>query len=255
MYWHAIAVLPGDRRKSIVNKSDDEMLAHVVIPFVSTGTVRAKWGSKTQSYQVLELRIYGTEKPWVKQTAIPLELFTAKKKNQFAKFEKRAKHSLGVGAHRVFVIMPIQGEKFGTQDQQRIYKEYDDRFEAIKLTLAPLGCISIRIDKEHPIQDLVARIKTEIDKAQFIVADLTDERPACYFEAGYAEALGRPTIYVASKESVIHPGTPTKIYFDIHKNVHFFTNHAQLAENLLAAYQKNKEVLLHPAPPPVPVIG
>ena len=33
--------------------------------------------------------------------------------------------------------------------------------------------------------------------------------------------------YVASKESVIKPGTATKIHFDIHMNVHFFTNHKE----------------------------
>jgi hypothetical protein len=243
MYYHAVAILPGDRRKVIVNKSDDQILAEVVIPFVSTGAVRAKWGAKTQSYQVLELRIYQTEKAWVKQSGVSLDDFIGKKKNQFAKFEQRAKQNLGIGAHRVFVIMPIQGEKFGTQDQQRIYKEYDERFEAIERVLSGHDCVSIRIDKEHPLDDLVARIKGEIDKAKFIVADLTDERPSCYFEAGYADALDKPTIYVASKESVVHPGTPTKIHFDVHMNVNFFVNHAELREKLGAAVAKNSDRL------------
>jgi hypothetical protein len=243
MYYHAIAVLPGDRRKSIVNKSYDEMLAQFVVPFVSTGAVRAKWGAKTQSYQVLELRVYQTEKAWDKKTGIPLEAFLGKKKNQFPKFEQRAKQDLGIGAHRVFVIMPIQGEKFGTQDEQRIFKEYDERFEVIENALSAHDCLSIRIDKEHPIEDLVARIKAEIKRAEFIVADLTDERPSCYYEAGYAEALNKPVIYIASKESVIHPGNPTKIHFDVHMSVNFFVNHTELSEKLNAAVEKNKDRL------------
>ena len=243
MYFHAIAILPGDRRKSIVNKTDDEMLAQVVVPFVSTGAVRAKWGAKTQSYQVLELRVYQTDKPWDKRTGIGLETFLVKKKNQFSKFEERAKKNLGIGAHRVFVIMPIQGERFGTQDEQRIYREYDERFEAIEDALSTHECLCIRIDKEHPIEDLVGRIKSEIARAQFIVVDLTDERPSCYFEAGYAEALEKPVIYLASKESVIHPGTATKIHFDVQMSVNWFVNHDELRDKLKASVEKNRERL------------
>jgi len=46
MYYHAIAILPGDRRKSLVNRSYDEMLAKVVSrisimgPFVHSGVQR-----------------------------------------------------------------------------------------------------------------------------------------------------------------------------------------------------------------------
>jgi hypothetical protein len=58
--------------------------------------------------------------------------------------------------------------------------------------ISGFSCVAIRIDKEHPLEDLVGRIKEEIRNALYIVADLTDERPSCYFEAGFAEALGRP---------------------------------------------------------------
>lgn len=242
MLFHAIAVLPGDRRKSIVNKTDDQILAEVVIPFVSTGVVSARWGKKVQSYQVLELRIYQTEKAWHKKSGVTLDGFIGKKKNLFPKFEQKARQALGSTKNRVFVIMPIQGEKFGSQDEQRVYREYDERFQAIESALAG-ECVSIRIDKEHPLDDLVARIKNEIGRARFVVADLTDERPSCYFEAGYAEALRKPVIYIASKESVLRPGTETKIHFDVHMSVNLFVNHSQLREKLLEAVAKNRTVL------------
>jgi hypothetical protein len=77
-----------------------------------------------------------------------------------------------------------------------------------------------------------------------VVADLTDERPSCYYEAGYAEALRKPILFVASKESVINPRTSTKIHFDIHRNVNFFVNNDQLTHKLRAAIDKNKTELL-----------
>jgi hypothetical protein len=243
MFCHAIAILPGDRRKSIINKSEDQMLTEVVIPFVSTSTIRAKWGAKTQSYQVLELRIYQTENSWNKGAGAKLETFLEKKKNLFLKFEAKAKRSLGQTGYRVFVIMPIQGEKFGRQDEQRIFREYEERFKVIEKVVGGKDCVAIRIDKEHPIEDLVVRIKIEIKRANFVIADLTDERPSCYYEAGYTEALKRPIIYISSKESVIKPGQQTKIHFDVHMSVNYFVNHIELQEKLLAAIEKNKDRL------------
>ncbi|MGE5283184.1 MAG: hypothetical protein ACM3N0_12865 [Chloroflexota bacterium] len=142
------------------------------------------------------------------------------------------------------MVMPIQGDRYGSQSEQSIHQEYDTRFERIEDTLQEFGCVSIRIDKESPLGGLVERIKDEIRRARFVVADLTDERPSCYFEAGYAEALGKPVIYIASRESIMHPGQSTQIHFDIHQNVKFFSNHDQLAEELRTAVERNEETLL-----------
>lgn len=249
LYYHAIAILSGDRRKTIENRSDEQMLSQVVLPFVANnGIITAKWGKSTQSYQVLELRIYRTEKTWYRPTG-PLDEFTKGRKNLFPAYESRAKKLLGKGSSRVFIIMPIQGGKYGDQDEQRIYKEYDERFEVIEKVVAQFNCVAIRIDKEHPIDDLVVRIKQEIKNARFVIADLTDERPSCYFEAGYVEALPRPVIYIASKQSVIRPGTPTKIHFDVHMSVHTFVNHKELRDKLRDAIQKNRGSLFRPAEP------
>ena len=218
------------------------MLSEVVLPFVSKGTIAMKWGSSTQTYQVLELRVYETTTAWDKRKG-PLTDETRGKRNQYPRFEARAQKLLGKNAPRVFVVMPIQGEKHGTQEDQRVFREYDERFVAIESVVAKAGGVAIRIDKEHPLEDLVGRIKKEIRDSAFVIADLTDERPSCYFEAGFAEALPRPVIYVASKQSVLKPGTPTKVHFDIHMNVHFFTNHKELRSKLSDAIEKNKSHL------------
>ncbi len=125
-----IATLPGDRRKTISNKSEEQVLVDYVVPYVSRGTISAKWGKKTNSYQVVQLRIFGTKQAWDKKSGQKLEDFIGKKRNQYNKFEKKAQKSLGIGSWRCFIVMPIQGEKFGSQEDQRIYREYDERFEA-----------------------------------------------------------------------------------------------------------------------------
>lgn len=213
-----------------------------IVPFQEASTITTKWGTKTKRRQVLELRVYQTQTRFDKKQGVPFDEFIKNKKNVYATLAERAKSQRGPTT-RVFVVMPIQGERYGDQDQQRILKEYDERFDAIEEVLGDLGCYAIRIDKEAPLEGMVDRIKEEIRRAHFIVADLTDERPSCYFEVGFAEALGVPVIYLASKQSVVAPGTQTHIHFDVHKNVNFFTNHEELKEKTRRAFEKNKERL------------
>lgn len=242
MTYHVIAVLSGDRQKTLPNKSENQVLSEVVLPFVASSVVTAKWGDKLQSYQVLELRIYKTSDPWNKKRG-PLGDLIKGKRNLYQTFRDKADSLLSVKKPKVFVVTPIQGEKHGDQEQQRIFREFDERFEAVESVISEAGGVAIRIDKEHALEDLVGRIKKEIKASAFVVADLTDERPSCYFEAGFAEALGKPVIYVASKNSVAKPGTTTVIHFDIHMNMNYFSNHNELKEKLSAAIKKNRGTL------------
>jgi len=191
----------------------------------------------------LELRIYETKTAWNKKTGAVIADVIKGKKNVYSRFAAKAEALLSTKKPKVFVITPIQGEKHGDQEQQRIFREYDLRFEAVERVISEAGAVAIRIDKEHALEDLVGRIKKEIRGAQFVVADLTDERPSCYFEAGFAEALGKKVIYVASKQSVAKPGTKTVIHFDIHMNMNYFTNHEELKEKLSGAIEKNRQEL------------
>ena len=241
-YYHVIAIRPGGATKSIVNKTEDEVFEAYVVPFIRDGAITTKWGKKRQTHQVNELRIFGTDRPYDRKSRI--EEFLKGKRNRFKRFAKRADELLAGPRKRCFVVMPIQGDEFGDQEPKRIWREYSARFEAIEEVVAQYDCVAIRIDKEIPLKSVVARIKEEIERADFIIADLTDERQSCYFEAGYADALDRPIIYVASKLSVMNPKEKTKIHFDIHNHVNFFGDAAELGERVGRVLEKHGEDIL-----------
>ena len=246
MPFHAIATLSGNRQKTIPNRTEEQMLSQVAIPFVANGTITATWGNRTNTYQVLEMRVYETKEKWDKKAGALASILT-NKKNKWPLFETKAKGLLSINKPKVFVVTPIQGDIHGTQEQQRILKEFDGRFELVEKVISKYGGVAIRIDRERPIDEMVGRIKAEIRGCLFVVADLTDERPSCYFEAGFAEALSKPIIYIASKQSVLNPGKDTKIHFDVHMNVNLFTNHGEMEGKLEAVIQKNRTRLFEKA--------
>lgn len=51
---------------------------------------------------------------------------------------------------------------------------------------------------------ILTKIVENIKKAEIIVADLSYERPNCYFELGYAIALGKKLILTARTGTTIH---------------------------------------------------
>ena len=71
--------------------------------------------------------------------------------------------------------------------------------------------VDMRDVSEAGIIDNIMRV--QIRDAAFVIADLTHENRGAYWEAGYAEGLGKPVIYICEK---------TK--FD-ERRTHFDTNH------------------------------
>ena len=56
-------------------------------------------------------------------------------------------------------------------------------------------------------------LRTQIRDAAFLIVDLTHDNPGAYWEAGYAEGLGKPVVYICEKAKF--KAEPT----------HFDTNH------------------------------
>lgn len=53
-------------------------------------------------------------------------------------------------------------------------------------------------------------MRVQIRDAKFVIADLTHDNRGAYWEAGYAEGLGKPVIYICEKEKF----DETKTHFD-----------------------------------------
>lgn len=88
----------------------------------------------------------------------------------------------------VFVIMRLG---FEGADVRRFYEE------AILPSVADHKLIAKPVDKTEGLESISTRILNMIDEAPFVIADLTYERPNCYFEAGYALGKGKPVLFTA----------------------------------------------------------
>ena len=57
---------------------------------------------------------------------------------------------------------------------------------------------------DHHGEFSIDSARSDLQKAEFVFADLSDERPSCYFELGFAEALGKKVTIIATSGTRIH---------------------------------------------------
>ena len=91
-----------------------------------------------------------------------------------------------------------------------IYKVYRDYF---KKEVKKTGFNLFRIDEKPKTGSIDDRLRVEIRTSKFLIAELTDGNPGAYWEAGFAEGLGKPVIYTCERS-----------YFN-NERTHFDTNH------------------------------
>ena len=79
----------------------------------------------------------------------------------------------------------------------------EDVLDAIKEGASKCGVAAERIDEAHSNEPITGRMLAAIESAEFVVVDLTYVRPNVFYEAGYAQGLGKTPIYIARKGSEI----------------------------------------------------
>lgn len=85
---------------------------------------------------------------------------------------------------KAFVIMPFSSE-------------FDDVFKlGIKETSKENGVDAFRIDEELFDEGILEKIYSEIEKADFLIADLSNKNPNVFYELGYAHAIGKLCILI-----------------------------------------------------------
>jgi hypothetical protein len=104
----------------------------------------------------------------------------------------RLKHEI-VESRRAFMAMPFNISKLD--------HIYESCFRpAVKAT----GFQLYRIDEKPPAGSIDNRLRVEIRRSRFLIADLTEDNAGAYWEAGFAEGLGRPVIYTCENGHRTH---------------------------------------------------
>lgn len=122
----------------------------------------------------------------------------------FNGWERYEELKLGeVDSRKAFMAMKYGDEQL-YQIVNEIFKAAVEKtgFELFKL-----------VDRPQPAGLIDDRIRVEIQTSRFLIADLTHENRGAYWEAGYAEGLGKPVIYTCKKKKFKRLKT------------HFDTNH------------------------------
>jgi hypothetical protein len=112
----------------------------------------------------------------------------------------------------VFVIMSF------------VSSDSDGLFAEMREECAALGLRAVRVDERHGSGFIIRDVSDLIERAEFIVCDLTDERPNVYYELGYAHGVGNE-----ANDILLVARDGTRIHFDVAPlRVHHYTDTAHL---------------------------
>lgn len=97
---------------------------------------------------------------------------------------------------QVFVVM-----KFGDKTLDSAYKG------VIKPVIEEFKYYPLRIDEIDDSGSITEQILNQVARSEIVLADLTGDRPNCYYEAGFAHALEKEMIFTILK--------PNRPHFDL----------------------------------------
>lgn len=137
----------------------------------------------------------------------------------------------------VFVLMPFE-EKFND-----IYKF------GIKGSAEEVGAYAERVDEQIFTEGILDRIFNQINKADVIVADMTDRNPNVFYEVGYAHAIEKIVLLVTQKsedipfdlkhrQHIVYEGKIEKLRKELTKKLKWAINESkrQSIKNVEAEY-------------------
>lgn len=212
MYYHALFAMSTGYHYWI-NYAYEDMIRQLIIPYINKQVVPVNYhGGKgicnlgTVSYIQIFKTKESLEEPASKNLADKFQSGEFKNKEctqeiiDLALFEKSAIDSKSLlqniftpTARQVFVIMKFDD------------KILDSAYEGvIKPTINKFRYRPLRIDEIQDSGRITDQILEEIAKSEVVFADLTGERPNCYYEAGFAHAIGKEMVFSVRKGTPVH---------------------------------------------------
>jgi len=89
---------------------------------------------------------------------------------------------------------------FSDKSAKKMFERY------FKPAVANAGFELRRLDEKPRAGSIMNRLRVEIRKSRFLIADLTNNNSGAYWEAGFADGLGKPVIYTCESNSFGIPG-------------------------------------------------
>ena len=114
---------------------------------------------------------------------------------------------------------------------------FDDTYElGIKEACKKAGAYCERVDEQLYEGSIVERIYNQIDKSDFIIADMTGRNPNVFYEAGYAHALGKRVVLLTKNVAdipfdlkhyphIVYEGKLTLLRDKLVKQIKWFIDH------------------------------
>ena len=102
--------------------------------------------------------------------------------------------SVSADIPRAFVVM-----QFDTQEYEALYRD------VIEPICRQEGFRAYRADSTYMPGLIIEDIKRQIAESKVVIAEITPANPNVYFEAGYADALGKPLILIADRKEGLKP--------------------------------------------------
>lgn len=120
-----------------------------------------------------------------------------------AKGWERQTELLRDGARSTHAFMTM---KFGDAEMDRVFAEH------LRPAVAQTGFdLRTTVGDHQTAGSIDNRMRVEIRTSRFVLCDLTHGNQGAYWEAGFAEGLGRPVIYTCRRDVL---NTPKAVHFD-----------------------------------------
>lgn len=203
MWYHAITDF-GDQKRYWWNRRRDDLVKELLMPLLGKQIIVVTRRGRKSLFNfgaVSYATIIKTEEKLSRpaEGKPPKELQTSRfitKHNVTEEFVNRIRllqssvvarslieQSLSKPIKQIFVIM-----QFGN-------KELDSAYEGvIKPVAKEFGFGVLRVDEIQDGGHISMQILDNIAKSELVLGELSGERPNCYYEAGYAHALGKEVI-------------------------------------------------------------
>lgn len=210
MYYHALARILGGHQVW-ANLSRVDLIRDVLVPFVNRQLLPVGYDSARAVMNlgmVTYLRVFQTEGSISAGTDAIQELRSERMAScectddilqgarlEYAWQEARSvlQATLAPLLRRVFVVM-----QFGDPTLDAVYRD------VIRIVAGEFGYDVLRIDEIQDSENVTAQILEAIARSELVLCELSGERPNCYYETGFAHALGRELILVIRRGDRTH---------------------------------------------------